>query len=158
MAERNVVQQAFDEFGKDGGMLKHSGTWYRTGDWVTQAINLQKSQYGPSYYINIGWWLRALGGDKFPKDHQWHIGIRLESLVPNQEEEVEALLDLDTWIAETERSQRLRDLLDSQLRPVLDRTSSVDGLRELRREGRLKAAAVRGPAIAILDQAVTPGT
>ncbi len=158
MAERNVIQHAFDEFGKDAGMLKQSGTWYRTPEGVTQALNLQKSQYGPSYYVNVGWWLRGLGDVKFPKDHQWHISIRLESLVANRADEVKALLDLDTAIAEAERRQQLRDLLESELHPVLDRTSSLDGLRELRREGRLKAAAVRGPAIPILDQAPTPGS
>jgi hypothetical protein len=151
MAERNSIQLAFDAFGKRAGMQKQSGTWYRSADDVTQAMNLQKSQYGPSYYINVGWWLRALGDVKFPKDNQWHIGIRLDSLAANRAEELKVLLDLDSGLGETERGQRLHDLLDSELRPVLDRTLSVDGLRALRGEGRLKAAAVRGPAIPILD-------
>lgn len=43
MAERNLIQQAFDAFGKRAGMLKQSGTWYRATDDVTQAVNLQKS-------------------------------------------------------------------------------------------------------------------
>jgi hypothetical protein len=157
-AERNVIQQTLDAFGKGAEMVKQSGTWYRVTDEVIEAVNLQKSQYGPRYYVNVGWWLRSLGDVKFPKDHQWHIGIRLESLAVNCAEDVKALLDLDSGIAESERSQRLRDLLEAELRPVLDRTRSVDGLRELRREGRLKAAAVRGPAIPILDQAATPGS
>lgn len=79
------------------------------------------------------------------------IGIRLDSLVANRAEELKVLLDLDSGLGETERGQRLHDLLDSELRPVLDRTLSVDGLRALRGEGRLKAAAVRVPAIPILD-------
>ena len=36
---------------------------------VIQAMNLQKSQYGPSYYVNVGWSLRSQGDVKFPKDH-----------------------------------------------------------------------------------------
>ena len=147
MAERNVVQQVLDEFGKASGMLKQSGTWYRTTDDLTEAVNLQKSQYGPSYYVNVGWCLRALGDVKFPKDYQWHIGMRLDLLAPNRTKDIKQLLDLDTPIAEDERRHRLGELLDSELRPVLERTSNVDGLRALRREGRLKGAAVRGPPI-----------
>ena len=55
MAERNLIQQTFDAFGKRAGMLKQSGTWYRATDDVTQAVNLQKSQYCPSYYISLAW-------------------------------------------------------------------------------------------------------
>jgi len=156
--EQNVIQQTFDAFATSAGMLKHSGTWYRSTDNVIQAVNLQKSQYGPSYYINIGWWLRSLGDVKFPKDDEWHIGIRLESLLALRAEEVNSLLDLDSEISDAERSQRLRDLLEADLRPAVDRTTSVDGLRALRREGKLKAAAVRGPAIAIIDKPMTPGS
>jgi hypothetical protein len=158
MAERNVIQQTFDTFGKSAEMLKQSGTWYRNTDDVIQAMNLQKSQYGPSYYVNLGWWLRSLGDAKFPKDHQWHIGIRLESLAGTRADEVKALMDLESGISEKERGRQLQELFESELRPVLDRTRSVDGLRALRREGRLKAAAVRGPAIPILDDPVTPGS
>lgn len=157
MADRNVVQRTFDKFGVDSGMTKQSGTWYRTTDEVIEATNLQKSQYGPTYYVNVGWWLRALGEVKFPKDNQWHIGIRLELLTPTRTQEVKHLLDLDSPIAEGERGRRLRELLDSELATVLDETASIDGLRALRREGRLKGAAVRGPATAILDHTPTPG-
>jgi meiotically up-regulated gene 157 (Mug157) protein len=151
-AERNVIQQTFDNFGKSAAMVKQSGTWYRNTNDVIQAMNLQKSQYGPSYYVNVGWWLRSLGDVKFPKDHQWHIGIRLESLAANRAEEIKALMDLESGISERERGRQLHELFESELRPALDRTRSVDGLRALRREGRLKAAAVRGPAILILDE------
>lgn len=151
-AERNVIQQTFDNFGKSAAMVKQSGTWYRNTNDVIQAMNLQKSQYGPSYYVNVGWWLRSLGDVKFPKDHQWHIGIRLESLAANRAEEVKALMDLESGISEIERGRQLHELFESELRPVLDRTRSVDGLRALRREGWPKAAAVRGPAILILDE------
>ncbi len=153
--ERNVIQQTLDAFGTRAEMLKKSGTWYRSTDEVIQAVNLQKSQYGPSYYVNAGWSLRSLGDVKFPKDHQWHVSIRLESLAAERADEVVELMDLKSGIPEGERSQRLQELFASELRPVLDRTLSIAGLRALWREGRLKAAAVRGPAIPILGRELT---
>jgi len=69
-AERNEVQVEFDAFGKAAEMTKHSGSWYRTGDDVITVLNLQKSQYSLRYYVNVGWWLRALGDAKFPKENE----------------------------------------------------------------------------------------
>lgn len=151
MADRNVIQRESDAFAKSIGMLKHSGTWYRTTGDLVQALNLQKSQYGPVYYINIGFWLQALGESNFPGQRTWHLGIRLELLFPNRDKEIKSLLDLQSDIPEQERAQRLRHLLNSGLSPILEEANSMQGLRQLRREGRLKAAAIRGTAIPLLD-------
>lgn len=156
MAERNEIQRAFDAFGKSEGMVKRSGSWYRTGDEVIGVMNLQKSQYGPRYYINVGYWLQAIEEAKFPPDEQCHILIRLDALIADRGEEVKALLDFDSEISGEERTQRLGDLLNSRLRPALEQGSSVDGLQKLRSEGLLKGAAIRGSAISILSEERDP--
>lgn len=155
VVERNEVQVEFDEFGKAAGMTKHSGSWYRTADDVITVLNLQRSQYSLGYYVNAGWWLRTLGEAKFPKENQLHVRIRLDALVPDRAEEVKALLDLEQSVEN--RAERLRELLRSELLPILETADSVEGLRALRRENRLKAAAVRGSAMPLLDQALASG-
>ena len=94
MNERNAVQQAFDSFGTESGFEKKSGSWYRRSPEVTAVSNLQKSQYGPKYYFNQGFWLRSLGGEPFPKENKCHIRARLESLVPEERSGIDHLLDL----------------------------------------------------------------
>jgi hypothetical protein len=153
--ERNEAQIEFDAFGKTAGMTKHSGSWYRACNDVIIVLGLQKSQYSLSYYVNVGWWLLPLGDAKFPKEHELHVRIRLDALLPDRADEAKALLDLERPIEN--RSERLRELLESGLRPTLEQTNSVEGLRVLRRESRLKAAAVRGPAVPLLEQALAPG-
>ena len=117
-------------------MVKQSGSWYRANDAVITVVNLQKSDYSRNYYINVAFWLKALGEEKFPKAHVCHVGIRLDMLLPDQAEEIKALLDL----------------LETRLLPLLNEGSSVEGLRKWQREGRLKAAAVRGLAVPILSE------
>jgi hypothetical protein len=155
-AERDEVRDEFDAFGKAAGMTKHSGSWYRISDDMITVLNLQKSQYSLSYYVNVGWWLRALGDAKFPKEHELHVRIRLDALLPNRAEEVKALLDMERPVEN--RSEGLQELLQSELRPILENTDSVDGLRVLRRASALKAAAVLGPAMPLLDQGLAPGS
>lgn len=52
---------------KGAGFSKHSGSWYRDTDDVITVAELQKSQYGLQYYVNIALWLRPLGEAKTPK-------------------------------------------------------------------------------------------
>ncbi len=149
MTERNEIQQTFDAFGKSEGMVKKSGSWYKAEGEVTRVVNLQKSQYGRRYYVNVGYWLQAIEEAKFPPSEQCHILIRLDSLIADREVEVNELLDFASEIPAEERTQRLGDLLTSRLRPVLEQGASLEGLRKLRSEGLLKGAGIRGPAISV---------
>ena len=95
MSERNAIHRVFDEFFRDAGYEKKSGSWYRRGEGVIAVSNLQKSQYGPRYYLNQGFWLCQLGDEHHPKPHKLHVQVRLEGLLPAAEERINELLDLN---------------------------------------------------------------
>src|SRR6266540_5128131 len=103
MSERNVVQQAFDRFGREARFEKKSGFWYRHSEEVIAVSNLQKSQYGPNYYFNQGFWLRQLGDERYPKVNQCHVQARLEDLLPESERRIGDLLNLEYEMADEER-------------------------------------------------------
>jgi hypothetical protein len=147
-ATKDDVQLEFDRFGSMAGMTKRSQSWYRATDEVISVLNLQKSRWSLKYYVNIGWWLRVLGDAAFPKEYETHVKIRLDDLLPDRRAEVTALLDLGRPF--DNRRGRLSELLRSGVWPILESAGSIEGLRALGREGRLKAAAVRGPAIPVL--------
>lgn len=150
MSERNAVQQAFDNWGRQSGFEKKSGSWYCSTDEVISVSNLQKSQYGPSYYFNQAFWLRELGTERYPKEHKCHIRLRLGSLLGAGHERLDQLLNLDYPISDASRSEEFAGILDEKLLPVIVRASSVAGLRLLLNEGAFKAAGIRGPALRIL--------
>lgn len=93
MSERNALQRA--SIGS-AGFEKKSGSLYRRGDEVIEISNLQKSQYGPQYYFNQGFWLRELDDEPFPKSNLAHIAARIEDLLPEVEQRVGELLDLSS--------------------------------------------------------------
>ena len=150
---RNVIQRVVDAFAKGLGMVKESGSWYRHADSLVTILNLQKSQYAPRYYLNIAFWLMGLGSEGFPKENTAHVRIRLDVLLPDAADEITKLLDLGSGIADAQREEGLRALLNSRLRPILDRTTTVEDLRQLKLTGLLKGAAVRVAAREILDRA-----
>lgn len=150
MSERNAVQQAFDRFGQDAGFEKKSGSWYRRGDEVVSISNLQKSQYGPQYYFNQGFWLRQLGDERYPKSNQAHIVTRVEDLLPEAEQRIGELLDLDYEMPDEQRIDELLTLLNQRLLPLIERGDSIAGLRSMVDDGKFAGAGIRGPAQEVL--------
>jgi hypothetical protein len=146
VSERDPVRQAFDRFGRDAGFEKKSGSWYRHGDGVIAISNLQKSQYGPEYYFNQGFCLRQLDDEPYPKPNEAHVVTRLEDLMPEPERRIGELLDLDYEMPEDQRVDEILAVLTKGLLPLIERASSVVGLRTMVDDGTFAGAAIRGPA------------
>lgn len=153
MSERNAVQAAFDIFGRDAGLEKKSGSWYGRSEEVVAASNLQKSQYGSSFYINQGFCLVPLDCGRYPKINQTHIQARLEDLLPDREGRISELLDLEFELPDADRIEELVALLTGELLPLIEKGSSVDGLRALMQQGVFAGAGITGPAQTFLRQA-----
>ena len=150
MSTRNEIQVSIDEWLKGTGFQKHKGAWYRRTDEVVTVVDLQKSQHGPQYYLNIGLWFRAIEDLQYPKPVSCHVVNRLAIEVPEPVSEYLArLLDLETEMPD--RADELRELLDTYLVPLLGVFRDVAGLRSPRGELFLKRSGVRGPAQALLS-------
>jgi hypothetical protein len=150
MSERNAVQRGFDRFGQEAGFEKKSGSWYRRGAEVIAISNLQKSQYGPQYYFNQGFWLRQLDDELFPKSNLAHIAARIEDLLPEVEQGIGELLDLEFEMSDEQRVDELAALLKERLLPLIERGASIAGLRSMVDDGTFVAAGIRGPAQEVL--------
>jgi hypothetical protein len=130
MSERNVVQTTFDEFGKSSFGAKKSGSWYRRSEETIVVLNLQKSNYGPSYYVNVAIWLLAAGAADAPKPSHCHVQTRLDRLLPAEmHDRLKALLDLDSPIGEDVRREELLALLGQHLLPLVEAAATLESLR-----------------------------
>lgn len=150
MSRRTVVHDALERFGREAGLEKKASAWYRHTDEVIAVSDLQKSQYGPKYYFNQGFWLRELGDDRYPKGQNCHISLRLETLLAEQRERVAELLDLDHEMPEQERIDELVALLNERMLPVIERGGSLAGLKAMVEDGTLATAAIWGSAQQVL--------
>lgn len=148
---RTVVQETFDRFMKSAGFAKRSGSWYRSSDEVVTVVELQKSQYGPKYYINLGLWLRALGESTAPKEQSCHVRTRLSSLVgAKEEDQLASLLDAGSGLSQSEQRDDLWSFLEAWLAPAISACDSVSRLRSGDGQRVVSAALVTGPAQRLL--------
>ena len=142
---RNVIKDTFVSIMNRNGFHKKSDTWYRRTDDAILVVNLQKSDYGYQYYINLAVWLKALGENAFPKEHHCHIRLRAVHLDRNHQRHWEhEVLNLEnTSMSDVERAQQIQTLLEDIAIPFLLSCGSLDRIRKLYREGQFKGAAVR---------------
>jgi hypothetical protein len=86
MPPQTPVHAAFDRFGRASGMELHKRAWYQRTDEVITSCGLQMSQYGPSYYVNVGFNFVALDRDAHPRPERCHLPVRMGLLIRDESE------------------------------------------------------------------------
>jgi hypothetical protein len=80
-----IVVKAFEGPLGEAGFRKKSGSWYLDAPETILVANLQKSNWGPQYYVNLAVWFKALGTEEAPKEQFCHLRKRLESITDIRE-------------------------------------------------------------------------
>ncbi|MCI0635985.1 MAG: DUF4304 domain-containing protein [Actinobacteria bacterium] len=150
MSKKEVVKSAVAEVLKSSGFHKKSDCWYeRTKDAIL-VVNLQKSQFGGQYYLNLGVWLNKLGPATFPKEHHCHIRTRLESV--RESGLARALNSDDESVADGERKRLIILGLSEQGIPWLRRCGELGSLKKMLEGGVLIGAMVHKNVKALLAE------
>jgi hypothetical protein len=134
----NGLEEVFDSVLAPGGFRRRKDTWYRTNEDTITLVNLQKSQWGGQYYVNLGVYLRDLGKATSPSEHQSHIRVRLTSIAGTDARAIEEALDLERpGISAEQRRSVLAKALTSVALPFLTERSVLPRLRALYAGGQL---------------------
>jgi Domain of unknown function (DUF4304) len=130
-------------------MELRSRAWFLRTEDVVVTCDLQKSQYGPLYYLNVGYYLRSQGLETHPKSHKCHITYRAGQLI-GRERAFDELLNLEHQLDDETRSLQLYSLLTTELVPRIHRGSTIAGLRAMLADGSITHHYLTGPAQAVL--------
>ncbi len=149
----NLLKLTLEQFSTEAGFVRHSGAWYLRQIDTIAVIELQKSNYGPKYFVNFALWFVPLGDVNFPKEHECHVRTRLDNLVaPDQEQRLSELLDLDVAVDDADRREEFGAILRTDLWPVVAELASVDRLVTSPTGKRLQnVSLVRGSAQKLLS-------
>jgi len=139
------VRAAVAAFARTHGFTRKATSWYRKQPDSIAVLDLQKSQYGHQYYVNVALWLLPLGSATTPKENQCQIRSRLGSLYPEDEREIAQLLDLESNINDDDRMARLGIYLERVI-PLYDAGATVGGLATDDGRRLLNQALVTGAA------------
>lgn len=103
----NILSEVLIPFG-----FKRKGNyWVINGNEIAKMVNLQKSNYGNFFYINYGYILKSI-----PLDNEMmHVYNRVTSLDLEERNRITFLLDLDSNVADEDRTIELKQIFGKQL-------------------------------------------
>jgi hypothetical protein len=129
MTAQNILKKTLDGVAAYAGFSKHSGVWYRRQAETMAVIELQESEFGSQYYVNVALWLLPLGDSQFPREEKCHIRTRLEALFREEEKRLKQILDLEHPMDEATRETQFRGILENLLIPTLAGCSTLADLK-----------------------------
>lgn len=147
MKTDNAVKLGIDDALKGSRFRRKGNSWYRETEEAVLLVDVQKSNFGEQYYVNLGVLLRHLldgGAHRLPpKENQCHIRVRIEALKPDEEAALKGLLDIEDGGLETEeRRQAVSSVITRVALPFLNQCGSLAGILDADARGQLAAALV----------------
>lgn len=128
--DNKEFKNIFDEVAKRNNFEKAFGGWFIESTECIVILDLQKSNFGDFYELNIKIFVQGMFGNTYAKGkelvkkHTGDIFIRQ----PNNYKDV---FDFDTSMDDGLRKQRLEELFKEFIKPFSDKALSRQGLNEL---------------------------
>lgn len=141
MIDKKTFKTAISTRFKDAAFIKKGQSWYLNGRDAIIVVNLQKSNWDDSYYLNIGIWLKVLGDAIYPQYNHCHLYFRAEALFPEQQDLIRMSCDLE--MATLEILVELTKFIENMLIPFLRECTDGNGLKKFTKQGLLEKGLVR---------------
>ncbi|MDX8498412.1 DUF4304 domain-containing protein [Mesorhizobium sp. VK4C] len=144
---RDIIVQALVDVGSRYGFKGVRGTnYYRDGTETICLLNLQKSSWGPQFYLNAAVWFTRLGPNRRPKESNCHIRWRVNSLMQDEASKMFAqALDLECPMPDDQRLSLIENGVDAYGFGLLSRCESE--------HSALRIADEAGPHVMVLLKA-----
>jgi hypothetical protein len=132
------LEEVFDGVLGPAGFRKRKHTWFKTNPDTITLVDLQKSQWGGQYYVNLAVFLRDLGDVPTPAEHRAHLRVRLTAVAGSECGSIEQALDLERpSLSAGDRRAVLTCALRKVAVSYLASRSTLSQLRELSAAGEL---------------------
>ena len=131
------------------GFVRKSGAWYKSGSDSTLVVELQKSDFGDFFYLNLGVSIKALSDEAFPKVNACHVSLRADALLAADGVSVDLGLNMEEGTPQ-DFDATLR-LITDQLLPLSSQFLDLEGLRRQYRQGTFKRALIFWQAREMLE-------
>ena len=123
--EKKELAKFLDETFLPLAFKRRGNNWIKNGDELSKIINLQKSNFGNSFYINYGFVIRRL-----KLTTTTHVEHRLASADKAEQKLINELLDLEIGIAPDSRLSHLRDFIRIKIIPLMQSINTEHDLFE----------------------------
>ena len=149
MIEKIALKKALDGILIEARFQKKSNSWYMSGDDAVVVFDLQKSDFGAYFYINIGVSFKSLVNEGFPKINKCHISMRADRLVEGDADQLALGLDMNEG-DECALSIAV-DIVKNKILPIVVNFGNIEALRDFYSKGVLKNSLMHWQARELLE-------
>lgn len=114
------------------GFIRKGSTWRLRKKDVIAVLNLQKSNYDYTYYLNVGFWLQQFEEMKDPRPELCHVCTRAECLCPERSAYIDNLfMNFESCDDANDRVADIRRCLHESIAPILVECTTIPKLIQL---------------------------
>ncbi|MEI8718155.1 DUF4304 domain-containing protein [Mesorhizobium sp. ISC11] len=125
--EEAIVQALVETASHYGFRGVRAKNFYREWPETICVLNLQKSSWGPQFYINAAVWFARLGPERRPKEYNCHIRWRVNSQMEDEQSKAfEQALNLEHPLPDDQRLSLVKDGVDAYGFRLLSRCDSEE--------------------------------
>ena len=132
MQKKDLVN-LFDAEMRANGFIKKSMSWYHDESRIISLVNLQKSNYGNLYYVNLCTYFKALENQALtnPNVVDCHIFTRMDG-VNNNHKDFDYLFNLDECeLSLEEFKKQMRMCVQHNILPQLELLKTKEGIMNI---------------------------
>lgn len=126
----------FDTVAKANDFEKAFGGWFKESSECIIVLDLQKSNFGDYYELNIKIFVQGMFGNKYAKGKDLvkkHTG----DIFTRQPNDYKDVLDFDTSMDDEKRKEKLESLFSEFIVPFANKALSRIGLKELAEQEKI---------------------
>jgi Domain of unknown function (DUF4304) len=134
--DSKAFKNIFDDIAKRNGFEKAFGGWFKESTECIAVLDLQKSNFGDYYELNIKIFVQCMFGNRYTKSKDLvkrHTG----DIFTRQPNEYKDVLDFDTSMNFDRRKDKLEVLFSEFIVPFTDKSLSRLGLKELAEQEKI---------------------
>lgn len=122
--EKKEFLSSLDSMLKPNGYKRKGNRWITENDQLKKVVQLQKSKFGNSYYLNYGYIIKKLKLNNL----EMHVYNRLSSVDDCENKRIMDLLDFENGIRDDERLADIQKMLEVH---ILDEIQQVNSEQDL---------------------------
>lgn len=134
--ESKEFKSLFDKIAKAHGYEKAFSGWFKESAECIAVLDLQKSNFGNYYELNIKIFIRGVFGNRYTKDKKL-VKRDTGDIFTRQPEDFKDVLDFDTSMDSDKRKQGIEALFKEFIDSFIDRALSRNGIKDLAQDGEL---------------------
>ena len=140
--ENKEFRKVFDSIAQKYGFEAAFDGWFKESDECIIVLELQKSNFGNYYELNIKTFIQGMFGISYSKNKNL-VKKDMGPLLMRPPNEYKDVLSLDLQVKNEQRMERLEKLFNDFIVPYTDKTLTRAGIRELAENGLFLLPAVK---------------